>query len=128
MRAHSRVSVPFWPIRASSWNQKISIGLPWAAAGSASFTRMAKFFKCLLRGLVSLRVARSHRQARELELPENPADVTLPDLDVEPRLDLGLKINAAPAHHAGHVGIRALLDQPRKRGQLRAVHPGPPSR
>jgi hypothetical protein len=38
-----RVSVPFWPIRASSWNQ-ISVGLPVAAAGSASFTRAAKFF------------------------------------------------------------------------------------
>src|SRR5260370_3477262 len=101
MRAHSRVSVPFWPIRASSWNQ-ISIGLPWAAAGSASFTRMAKFFKCLLRGLVSLRVARSHRQARELELPEKPADVTLPDLDVEPPLHHGLNMTAPPTTPAGH--------------------------
>lgn len=31
------------PLGASSWNQ-ISIGLPWAAAGSASFTSSAKFF------------------------------------------------------------------------------------
>ena len=43
MRAHSRVRVPFWPIRASSWNQ-ISTGFPSAAAGNASFTRAAKFF------------------------------------------------------------------------------------
>ena len=43
MRAHSRVKVPFCPTRASSWNQ-ISIGLSAAAAGSASFTRAAKFF------------------------------------------------------------------------------------
>jgi hypothetical protein len=43
MRAHSRVRVPFWPIRASSWNQ-ISIVLPLAVAGSASFTMAVKFF------------------------------------------------------------------------------------
>jgi hypothetical protein len=69
MRAHSRVRLPFWPILASSCNQ-ISTGLPEAAAGRASFTRAAKFFKRLLRALVSLRMARPHRQAGELELAE----------------------------------------------------------
>ena len=43
MRAQTRVSVPFWPIRASSWNH-ISNGLPRALAGSACFTVRAKFF------------------------------------------------------------------------------------
>jgi hypothetical protein len=85
---------------------------------------VAKFFKCLLCGLVGLWVARSHRQARELELLEKPADVTLGDLDIEPRLDLGLKIKAAPAHHMVHVDIRTFLDQPRQLGQLRGVQPG----
>jgi len=35
--------LPFWPTRASSWNQ-ISIGLPAAEAGTAWVTRVAKFF------------------------------------------------------------------------------------
>jgi hypothetical protein len=43
MRAQIRVSVPFWPILASSWNQ-ISSGLPRALAGSAWITVSAKFF------------------------------------------------------------------------------------
>ncbi len=43
MRAQMRVSVPFWPIRASSWNQ-ISSGLPRAVAGRAWLTMSAKFF------------------------------------------------------------------------------------
>lgn len=43
LRAQMRVSVPFWPTRASSWNP-ISSGLPMASAGSAAFTVAAKFF------------------------------------------------------------------------------------
>jgi hypothetical protein len=66
-------------------------------------------------------VARSHRQAPELELPEKPANVTLGELDIEPRFDLGLKIDAAPAHHAVHGNIGTFFDQPRKLGQLRGV-------
>jgi hypothetical protein len=41
--AQTRVRVPFWPTRASSWNQ-ISSGLPRAAAGRAAATVSAKFF------------------------------------------------------------------------------------
>ena len=111
----------------SIWNQ-ISIGLLSAAAGSASFTRVAKFFERLLCGLVSLRMARSHRQAPEPELSENPSDMALRDTDTEPRLDLGLKIDAAPAHDAVHGDIGALFDQPRKFGQLRGVQSRTPPR
>jgi hypothetical protein len=41
--AQTRVSVPCWPIRASSWNQ-ISIGLSLARSGSCAVTVVAKFF------------------------------------------------------------------------------------
>jgi len=41
--AQTRVSVPCWPIRASSWNQ-ISIGLPLARPGICAVTVAAKFF------------------------------------------------------------------------------------
>ena len=71
-------------------------------------------------------MARPHRQARELELPEQSADVPLRELDSEARLDLGLKIDAAPAHHAVHGDIRSLFDQPRKLGQLFSIQPRPP--
>ena len=39
----TRVSVPCWPIRASSWNQ-ISVGLPLARSGICAVTVAAKFF------------------------------------------------------------------------------------
>ena len=42
-RAQTRVRVPCWPIRASSWNQ-ISIGLPLAWSGGCAVTVAAKFF------------------------------------------------------------------------------------
>jgi hypothetical protein len=40
--AQTRVSVPCWPIRTSSWNQ-ISIGLPLARSGSCAVTVAATF-------------------------------------------------------------------------------------
>ena len=41
--AQTRVSVPCWPTRASSWNQT-SRGLPRAASGTAAATASRKFF------------------------------------------------------------------------------------
>jgi hypothetical protein len=40
-RTQTRVSVPCWPTRASSWNQT-STGLPRAGSGSAPLTSAAK--------------------------------------------------------------------------------------
>src|SRR5215218_6143241 len=42
-RARTRVSVPCWPTRASSWDQT-SIGLPAVRPGSACLTSSAKLF------------------------------------------------------------------------------------
>ncbi len=42
--AQMYVSVPFWPTRASSWNQS-SINLPLALSGRTSATFAVKFFK-----------------------------------------------------------------------------------
>jgi hypothetical protein len=125
MRAHRRVRVPFWPIRFVLEPDLDRRGRRRAVPLSPG---RRSFIKCLLRGLVSLRMARPHRQAREPELAEKPADLSLGELDIEPCLDLGLKIDAAPAHHAVHSDIRTLLDQPRQLGQLFSVQPRPPPR
>ena len=61
-------------------------------------------------------MARPHRQARQSKLTEDAADVALGDIHAKPRLDLQLKIDAAPAHHAMHLDIRTFFDQPRKLG------------
>jgi hypothetical protein len=82
MRVHIRVKAPCWPIRASSWNQ-ISIGLPWAVTGRPSFASPEIFLRGLLRRLVGLRVARAHRQARELEPLEKPSHMAFGDVHVE---------------------------------------------
>jgi hypothetical protein len=73
-------------------------------------------------------MARPDRQAPELELAKQPADLTFRELDIEACLDLGLKIDAAPPHHTVHGDIRAGFDQPRKGGQLCSVQPRPPAR
>lgn len=42
LRAQSLVSVPFWPMRASSWNQ-ISMGFVLACSGRLSLKILEKF-------------------------------------------------------------------------------------
>ncbi len=63
-------------------------------------------------------MARTHRQAGEAEPLQKPSDVTLADLDVEARLDLRPKVEAAPAHHAMARRIGTGLNQLRQLGQL----------
>src|SRR3954469_24382633 len=63
-------------------------------------------FERRLRRLVRLRVLRPHRQAGEAEPGQDLADPALVQPDREPRLDQGLEVDPAPAHHAvpGRVG------------------------
>ena len=63
-------------------------------------------------------MARTHRQAAEAEPLQQPSDVTLADLDPEAPLDLRLKVDAAPAHHAMARRVGAGLDEARQLGHL----------
>ena len=63
-------------------------------------------------------MARTHRQAAEAEPLQQPSDVTLADLDPEAPLDLRLKVDATPAHHAMARRVGAGLDQARQLDQL----------
>ena len=68
-------------------------------------------------------MTRPYRQTRQPKLPQDATDVALGDIHAKPCLDLRLKIDAAPTHHAMYLDIRAVFDQPRKLGQLYRVQP-----
>ena len=67
-------------------------------------------------------MARAYREAREREPFQEPPNVALGHLDIKAPPDLGLKVDAAPAHHAVHRDIRPGLDQPLQLAKLRR-HP-----
>ena len=56
-------------------------------------------------------MARPYRETGEVEPFQDPAHVALADLDSEARLDLPLKVDAAPTHHPVRRRIRAGLHQ-----------------
>jgi hypothetical protein len=105
-----RVSVPCWPIRASSWNQ-ISIGLPWARAGSVVVMVAAKFFERLLSRFIGLRMAGPHREPAVAELGQNLADRTFVQFDAKPPLKLVAQIHPPPTYDPMLLRIGTGLDQ-----------------
>ena len=73
-------------------------------------------------------MARAHREAREGEPLQEPPDMALRNLDAKPFPDLGLKVDAAPAHHAVHRHVRPVLDQLFQRAKLGRRQPRRPPR
>ena len=104
LRAQILVSVPFWPTRASSWNQ-ISMGLALACSGRLSHKIPAKLsLKFAVRPRLPWDVSGAG-QACGTCAAARCAPRSARKLNAEERLDLRFQIAAAPAHHAVFNGV-----------------------
>ena len=121
--AHSRVSRPCWPTRASSWNQ-ISSGLPAACSGSAAVTNSGKFFKGLLGRRIAVGVLGTCGKTAEVELAQQLADRALVQRHAEALGDALAQVRASPAHHPIPLRVRPLLDPGGEFGLLRRREAG----